>query len=217
MEYIIIALLVGTLAVVLWQVISIRRLARVMDRGRDSQCEEEYSACRRECEKLLEIQFPSQDPFGLDQLVNNQCWIELSHAFLTCPFKPDQAAKEECFRDAQRRFQECLAQQNAASVDIVGIFPNKCHIEHAYAFLVCSFKPDLAAREECLREAERKFQACLMQQNPAYGACIRGCLEKRVDCHRKILQDATLGRREQLPSKPDLVEPPIPPIGPRAA
>jgi len=39
MEHIIIALLVGTLAVVLWQVISIRRLAGLLDRVRDSQCE----------------------------------------------------------------------------------------------------------------------------------------------------------------------------------
>ena len=39
LEYVIVALVVGTLAVVLWQVISIRRLAGLLDRVRDSQCE----------------------------------------------------------------------------------------------------------------------------------------------------------------------------------
>lgn len=216
MEYIIIALLIGTLAVVLWQVISIRRLAGVMDRGRDSQCEQAYRACIRSCEELVQTLI-IREGVRLDPGVISQCFTERVHSFLTCAFKPDQAAREECFREAERKFQECLAQQNALSVDVLGsVSINPCHIQRTMAFLACSFEPDLAAREECLRKAEWKFQECLAQQNPAYGACIRGCQEKRIDCHRKILQDPTLGRREELLSKPELpLGPPIPPMSPR--
>jgi hypothetical protein len=215
MEYIIVALLVGTLAVVLWGVISIRRLARGLVGVRDSQCEQAYRACIRSCEELVQTLI-IREGVRLDPGVS-QCFTERVHSFLTCAFKPDQAAREECFREAERKFQECLAQQNALSVDVLGsVSVNPCHVKRTMAFLACSFEPDLAAREECLREAERKFQDCLMQQNPAYGACMRGCLEKRIDCHRKILQDPTLGRREELPSKPELpLEPPIPPMSPR--
>jgi|SRR5437763_191121 len=177
LEYVIVALVVGTLAVVLWQVISIRRLAGLLDRVRDSQCEQEYRACKRECEKLVQRRSTVESPFDvLDDAIGQVGW---------------DPGWDPCERE---RFKAQIACYGIPGSD----------------------EPDPAAREECLREAERRFQECLAKHNPAYAACMRRCLEKRIDCHRKILQDATLERREELPGKPEPpLEPPIPPIGPR--
>ena len=75
LEYVIVALVVGTLAVVLWQVISIRRLAGLLDRVRDSQCEQEYRACKRECEKLVQRRSTVESPFDvLDDAIGQVGW-----------------------------------------------------------------------------------------------------------------------------------------------
>ncbi len=166
MEYpiITIALLAVLLAIVIWQANSIRRLLGIVGVVRYSQCDHEDSICRLACASARDAVIAG------NQISRSLCELERSQGLRDCSVQHvnDPAARDECRRQVEQRFQQCIA--------------------------------PLVAREE---QAQRDYEACL-----------RACADKLLDCRRRSLQDATLDRGD-LPNKSDLMQPPSPPIDPR--